>query len=90
MYEQTFTMKLNKNITYNIYAYTLNVSNYSIIQQTYKSSYSDNKPGGPSNSTARGLLDSNLCRVPRAISSYTSGLRKANSTVSSITLEMFN
>jgi hypothetical protein len=43
-------------------------------------------PGGPSKSTARGLFDSNLHRVPRAISSYTSGLCSANSIVSSISL----
>lgn len=55
------------------------------IWKTYKWSY--NKPGGPSNSTARGLFDSNLWRVPRAISSYTSGLCKANSMVSSIILQ---
>lgn len=44
-------------------------------------------PGGPSKSTARGLFDSNLHRVPRAISSYTSGLCRANRIVSSISLQ---
>ena len=43
-------------------------------------------PGGPSKSTARGLFDSNFRRVSRAISSYTSGLCRANRIVSSISL----
>lgn len=48
----------------------------------------DAKPGGPSKSTARGLLDSNFRRVLRAISSYTLGLRRDNNMVSSISLQI--
>lgn len=48
----------------------------------------DDKPGGPSNNTALGLLDSNLHLVPRAMPSYTSGLCKASNIVSSISLNV--
>ena len=41
-------------------------------------------PGGPSNSTARGLLFAKWRRVPLAMVSYTSGCSRASSMVSSI------
>ena len=41
-------------------------------------------PGGPSNSTARGLLFAKWRRVPLAMVSYTSGCSRASSIVSSI------